>query len=109
MNCAICKQPLPNALKVFCDACIFDEAKRQQSLAAMPCSVAAPQSDWQDFTPEYDYVKKFYDVLLPSGEIVEGCWPNAGYMNGIMQRNGKWSGTDGVKVRLSLKHPMDDE
>jgi hypothetical protein len=30
-------------------------------------------------------------------------------MNGIMQRNGKWSGTDGVKVRLSLKHPMDDE
>jgi hypothetical protein len=33
MNCAICKQPLQNALKVFCDACIFEEAKRQQSLA----------------------------------------------------------------------------
>ena len=83
-------------------------ANEQSSLAAMPCSVAAPQSNWEDFTPEYDYEKKFYDVLLPSGEIVEGCWPNAGYMNGVMQRNGKWSGTDGVKVRLSLKHPMDD-
>lgn len=61
---------------------------------------------WKDFVDDFRYNKEFYDTLLPSGEIVEQCWPNAGFMTAGDGR--RWSGKDGVKVRLSLKHPMDD-
>ena len=33
-------------------------------------------SEWLPFTGDYD--KVYYDVKLPSGEIVPHCWPNAG-------------------------------
>ena len=63
-----------------------------------------------DFVPwDGEYEKEFYDVLLPSGEVVKHCWPNAGFMNDIMG-NGpqrQWSPKDGVKVRPSPDHPMD--
>jgi hypothetical protein len=67
------------------------------------------ENAWQPFTPDFDYEKAFYDVLLPSGEIVKHCWPNAGWLNTMFGTMRKWSGTDGVKVRLSATHPMDEE
>lgn len=64
-------------------------------------------AEWVEFTEDLDYDKVFYDVLLPTGEIVEMCWPNNGFMNAY-NNNGqkKWSGKDGVKVRPSLNHPF---
>jgi hypothetical protein len=65
--------------------------------------------EWEPFTKDFDYWKKFYDVMLPDGTIVEQCWPNAGWMNAINGDGRKWGPEDNIKVRLSLKHPMDDE
>lgn len=51
MNCAICQAPLDSGLKTFCDKCIMEEAKRQQSFAPAPGSArlleAAKNADWQ--------------------------------------------------------------
>lgn len=63
--------------------------------------------NWQQFTEDFDYLKEFYDVMLPSGDVVKHCWPNAGWMNAINGDGRKWSGKDGVKVRLSETHPED--
>lgn len=67
---------------------------------------------WHDFTENFDYAKKFYDVQLPDGTVIEQCWPNAGGMNESMNPNAvkdrRFMPKDNVKVRLSLRHPMDD-
>lgn len=67
---------------------------------------------WHDFTADFDYDKKFYDVQLQDGTIVEKCWPNAGGMNESMNPDAvadrRFMPKDNVKVRLSLRHPMDD-
>lgn len=65
--------------------------------------------EWEPFTKDFDYWKKFYDVMLPDGTIVEQCWPNAGKMNAINGDGRTWGHEDNIKVRLSKKHPMDDE
>lgn len=57
---------------------------------------------WEAFTGEYQ--KRTYDVLLPDGEVVRWCWPNAGYMNEAYPSNHKgrrWGIEDGIKVRYS--------
>lgn len=63
---------------------------------------------WEEFTPDYDYYKMFYDVMLPDGTVVVHCWPNAGFMNEINDGDRKFGPKDKVKVRISRTHPMDD-
>lgn len=62
------------------------------------------------FTPDFDYEKEFYDVLLPSGEIIKHCWPNAGVMNevyhGVENSGRNFSAQDGVKIQLSPDSPL---
>ena len=59
-----------------------------------------------------DYEKEFYDVLLPSGEIVKWCYPNAGKMIDVHNKPGteqrEWTPEDNIKVKLSPNHPLDD-
>ena len=63
------------------------------------------QSQWMKFTDDFDYEKRHYDVLLPTGEIVLACWPNAGKMvrtyghgRGVKD---SFSPADEVSVRIS--------
>jgi hypothetical protein len=53
-----------------------------------------------------DYEKEFYDIKLPSGEVVLCCWPNAGKMceNGGERR--KFTPEDNIEIRLGI-HPLD--
>lgn len=58
--------------------------------------------EWQPF--DGHYIKRTYDALLPSGEVVRWCWPNAGcmvetYPSGHAGRI--WTAKDGIKVRFS--------
>lgn len=54
--------------------------------------------EWVDWTGN-NYIKSYYDVLLPDGEILTHCWPNAGMLNAS---NGmKLKANSGVKARLS--------
>lgn len=64
--------------------------------------------EWRSWTGE-NYVKVWYDVLLPDGVIVHGCWPNAGLLTDTSTGN-TWSSTDNVQVRISrtLPHLMWD-
>ncbi len=65
------------------------------------------ESDWQDFNESFDYVKDFYQVLLPNGEIVSKCWPNAGNMHetsGPTRR--QWTPSDGVQVRIDQANTL---
>ncbi len=93
----------------FCDKCY--EIRRSASVSNSLWPDPLPEKDWaewQPFTEDFDYEKKFYDVLLPNGTIVEQCWPNSGIMNAIMTK-GRYYPKDNVKVRISHRHPMDDE
>jgi len=61
-----------------------------------------------------DYEKEFYDVMLPSGELVQWCWPNTGKMVDIHLDPGadiqrEWTPESGIKVKLSPDHPLDKE
>ena len=67
-----------------------------------------PSEEWVPFTAEFDYVKKFYDVKLRSGEIIYHCWPNAGYMIDINGSGFKFGPEDEIQVRRSRTHPEDD-
>ena len=63
----------------------------------------------QDFTTwngEYD--KVHYDVLLPDGELVKHCWPNAGKMCAMDSKQRSWTKDDGIKVRVSPTHPLEE-
>jgi hypothetical protein len=62
--------------------------------------------DWQDFDENFDYVKDFYEVLLPSGEIIKKCWPNAGKMNATDGSGRYWE--SGIKVRPDLENLLGD-
>lgn len=54
------------------------------------------------------YQKEFYDVLLPSGEIVKNCWPNAGKLNELTgkRRQWKYKKTGSLRVRLAARTPF---
>ncbi len=60
--------------------------------------------EWVKFTADFDYVKDFYEVLLPTGEIVPLCWPNAGLMNTSDGTNRRWSPDDNISVRPDVKN-----
>ncbi len=70
----------------------------------------------REFVPfEGDYEKKFYDVRRisrrdkngnPEHEIVEHCWPNAGFLNEIKGSQRSWSAESGVEFRMSEFDPM---
>lgn len=70
-------------------------------------ALVADRLEWKPFTKDFDYVKKFYDVKLSDGTIVEQCWPNSGFLN-EMSGCRIFDHKDSVSVRLSLRHPMDD-
>lgn len=72
--------------------------------------IVAERLLWQPFTEDFDYEKKFYDVQLPDGTVIEQCYPNSGVLNAINGSPGKavYTHKDNIKVRLSLRHPMDD-
>lgn len=44
---------------------------------------------FKDF--DWDYEKEFYDVLLPSWEIVMWCWPNAWFINECKWEHREWA------------------
>lgn len=56
------------------------------------------QSTWEPFTGDYE--KEFLDVLLPSGEVVYACWPNAGALAAMDGSGDRWTAEDGVKFRV---------
>lgn len=61
-----------------------------------------------DFKPwSGEYNKQYYDVLLPDGEIVANCWPNAGQMMAMDGSGRKWSPGDNTLVRESIKLPWE--
>lgn len=47
-----------------------------------------------------DYEKKWYDIRLLSGEVIESCWPNAGCMNSNDGSGRSWKPEDGIEFRL---------
>lgn len=51
-------------------------------------------AQWHKFTGRY--TKRFYQVKLPSGEIVSNCWPNAGviHVNGV-----RYTPDDDIQIR----------
>jgi hypothetical protein len=65
--------------------------------------------DWSKFVPELGYEKKMQDVRLKNGDIIYGCWPNAGVWNVCYKdENPKYYGreidcmeTDEVRLHLS--------
>lgn len=60
--------------------------------------------EWLPFTEDFDYVKDFYDVLLPNGaEII--CFPNGGAMNQI-DSDKIYGPQDDIKCRISLTKAM---
>lgn len=63
--------------------------------------------DWNLFTADFDYLKEFYDVLLPDGTLHRHCWPNAGKMNVVLGEHKSFDQQDGIKVRLSPDLPED--
>ena len=65
------------------------------------------QSESDAFVPwdGVTYEKDFYDVLLPSGEIVPNCWPNAGKLNETRSPFRQFLLSDRVCARLSLNPP----
>lgn len=62
-----------------------------------------------DFVPwDGEYEKVFYDVLLPSGEVVEHCWPNAGKMDELKFPFRRWLVSEHICVRVSRQQgPLD--
>lgn len=93
----------------FCDGCYDIRRSHLASSSMWPDPL--PEKDWAEwrmFTVDFDYEKKFYDVLLPDGKIVEQCWPNSGLMNAINSGT-RYGPRDNIKVRLSHRHPMDDD
>jgi hypothetical protein len=50
------------------------------------------------------YQKIEYDVLLPSGEIVPNCWPNAGKINACDNTGRSWE--NGVMYRRAANPLM---
>lgn len=61
--------------------------------------------EWTTFTIDFDYDKTFYDVLLPNGDVIPNCWPNAGKMNAFCTNGKVYSHTDNIKVRISQNPP----
>jgi len=55
--------------------------------------------DWVIF--DGDYEKTQYDVKLPDGTIITGCWPNAGHMCSMDGSGRNWSETDNIQVKES--------
>lgn len=48
-----------------------------------------------------NYIKVFYEVLLPDGEKVR-CWPNANAMNSVDGTDRKWTKDDDeILVRVA--------
>lgn len=82
----------------------FDTEKVQALEASGP---QHPYSyhEWAKWTGD-NYIKSYYDVLLPSGKIVKECWPNAGKL-----KSGGYSfdAASNVKVRLSASSPFLDD
>lgn len=67
-----------------------DKIRRMLPIAHAYCYV-----EWREWTGN-NYIKSYYDVLLPTGEIIEHAWPNGGTVGGY---------ASDVKVRLSSTLP----
>ena len=63
--------------------------------------------DWVPLVQGFDYDKKFYDVKLSDGTIIEHCWPNAGRFTPMDQTNRSIGPEHNVCVRWSRTHPCD--
>lgn len=62
-----------------------------------------------EFKPwDGEYNKQFYDVLLPNGDILKACWPNAGKMVSMDGSGRMWSVDDRIQVRKA-NHPLGEE
>lgn len=72
-------------------------------------SITPKERHWQPYTLDFDYVKDFYEVRLPSGQIVAQCWPNAGWMNATDGSGRKWGPADNVQVRIDLKNALGED
>lgn len=73
-----------------------------------PCNEPHPaHKDWFPLVQGFDYDKKFYDVKLNDGTIIEHCWPNAGRFTPMAQADRTFGPEDNVCVRWSVTHPCD--
>lgn len=62
------------------------------------------ESEWKSYNGEYE--KEWYDIELESGDIIEQCWPNAGWFHSehsVMIRENR------VKRFRLCDHPMSKE
>jgi hypothetical protein len=71
------------------------------ALEALQRMLQLAREGWMSFTADYD--KTFYDVWLPTGEIVKECWPNAGSMNSSDDSDRSWVVGEPIAVRKTLK------
>lgn len=62
-----------------------------------------PVSDWKPWDGSYE--KEWHDVMLPDGEVVEHCWPNAGVMCASDGTGRMWTHHDNIRVRTG-RHPF---
>lgn len=76
-----------------------------ESIKAIPKGTTEFTDGFKPFEGEYE--KQFYDVRLPSGEIVKNCYPNAGFMNETGGAGRKW-GEGEVEYRVSESQSWDD-
>lgn len=54
--------------------------------------------EWTKF--DGDYEKSMQDIKLFNGDIIEMCWPNAGFWHVCKEEgNGSYYGRDNIKVR----------
>lgn len=58
--------------------------------------------EFKEFT--WDYEKQFYDVKLPSGEIIAECWPNAWLIQECKWEHRKW---DVWECKIKKSEPTD--
>lgn len=61
-------------------------------------------ADWQPFTGTY--VKDWYDVRLPDGEIITHCWPNAGEFHDVHGGTDRTWKAGECEFRPSAQHPL---
>lgn len=53
-------------------------------------------AEWAPYTGEYE--KKWYNVMLATGEVIRDCWPNAGGFHSFHEVDQHLGRIDGSRV-----------
>ena len=62
------------------------------------------KDEWRPWTGN-NYIKSWYDVMLPDGTVIEHFWPNAGNLNHYRGQYVFDENRSDIKVRLSSIDP----